>query len=823
MSRSTTRWAVLLVLAGLVAVRDAAAADRSWTSPLGGEFHEPTNWSGDMVPASGDLARFPLQDTYTVTFDADAETYQLEVGSGVVTFDLGGFTYRATSTSRNYRALVLGVNPDVVTELTLRHGALQAGRASVGTSLGPAILRVLAGATLVTGYGDLYRSGFAVGDNFSGTLLVTGGGAVSGSSLSVLPKELSADSMVLADGSGSTLNMQEILLNREKVFGGGQAEGSLRVTNGGSVTVGNCLIGGFSGPGRGLVVLEGPGSTLVATDDILMGMQGPGSSEFAVIGGLPQIQVGGDFQMGNSAATLSATIDDTGLSTITVAGSAELWGTFEVALAPGFTPLPAERFVVLSAGAGISGGLTLGGPDATDFDLAIDAGQLILTCYAPELTWGGAGPGNWGDGPWTGGAPGALPDERTRTVVNDHTVTVGADRSAFSLTVGSGAVAIAPAGTLTVADDVSVRPGAALEILGTLRVTDPIVTNDVNVDTGAMLSVAGTLQSDTLTTAGTNTFSAGAALQLQSLTFDSSATTVTGVTIHAARQFSANSPVTLYRGATLTAGTMNVNAPITLCSGAVVTAGTINVNRGATLTADTGLGSVANLRLDGGEVTCTAVLNSPVVEVFSGKLTTAGANVTDLYVEDGELSTSADVTATDIMNFVGGRLTTSGITTVSAASMDMTETTDINVTSGHLTVDLPTVGGIIGQRSIGVNFRSQWAEAELSPSDSAGVFAQMNWNNTDGSSTGENSNTISPAAGSPVDNSGTVVDGLTVAWSANTTWRTGNSGTGDHKLMDGYLDDTDSSGVTEVAVTGVPYAQYAVYAYVGSDGDDRKG
>ncbi len=68
--------------------------------------------------------------------------------------------------------------------------------------------------------------------------------------------------------------------------------------------------------------------------------------------------------------------------------------------------------------------------------------------------------------------------------------------------------------------------------------------------------------------------------------------------------------------------------------------------------------------------------------------------------------------------------------------MDMTEATDINVTSGHLIVDLPSVGGIVGQRSIGVNFRSQWAETGLSPADSAGAFAQTNWNNTDGSSSG---------------------------------------------------------------------------------------
>jgi len=855
MSRSTCRRGALFVLFALVGATRAGAADRYWANPLGGQFTEPANWSGATFPGPSDSAYFSLPDTYTVHFNADAANAQLFVDSGTTTFDLGEFQYDLTST----QPLTVGKTAGHQAELILRDGTVNALKRSAvigGANPGTGVLRVSTGATLKTTLGRLTGAGFVVGGSGTGTLIVSDGGTVSSPDLDVALRSTGgAAGTVIVDGSGSSL-----YAGRFHIGTSAGSQGSLTVSNRGSTSTWICRIGWLASS-RGVAIVEGPGSTFAATGGIWVGFSGDGSlgisnggavsvtqgdpegyadlflgvdqgatgsvtisdassltvedhlvlakpdggtATFRVIGGLPQIQVGGGFQMGNPAATLSATIDDTGLSTIKVGGSAELLGTLQVALAAGFTPPPAEHFVVLSAGKGISGGLTLGGPDAGSFDLAIDAGRLILTSSAPELIWGGAGPGNWGSGPWTGGAPGALPDGRTRALVNHHTITVGAEESAFSLTVSSGAVTIAPTGTLTVADDVNVLPGAALDVLGTLRATDPIVTNDLNVDLGATLNVAGTVQADTLTTAGRNTFSSGAGVQVETLTFNSAATVGSGVSVHAGKQIS-------------------INAPVILSSGVVVTAGTINVNAGATLTADTDLGSVATLRLNGGDVDCTTVLNSPVVEVFGGKLTTAGANLTDLRVKDGELNTSADVRAAGVMSFVGGKLTTSGMTTVSAASMDMTEATDINVTSGHLIVDLPSVGGIIGQRSIGVNFRSQWAETGLSPADSAGAFAQTNWNNTNGSSSGGNSNIIGPASGTLVDNSGTVVDGLAVAWSANTTWRTGNSGSGDNRLMDGYLDDTDSSGVTEVTLTGVPYAQYAVYAYVGSDEDDRKG
>jgi hypothetical protein len=112
----------------------------------------------------------------------------------------------------------------------------------------------------------------------------------------------------------------------------------------------------------------------------------------------------------------------------------------------------------------------------------------------------------------------------------------------------------------------------------------------------------------------------------------------------------------------------------------------------------------------------------------------------------------------------------------------------------------------------------------MAPTESAGVVPQMNWNNSDGVASGNSGANISgPTANSIVDNTGATVPGLSVTWAANGTWSSPNSGPGDPNLMAGYLDDTGTAGDTVLTVTGVPYAYYDVYTYVGSDANNRSG
>jgi hypothetical protein len=100
----------------------------------------------------------------------------------------------------------------------------------------------------------------------------------------------------------------------------------------------------------------------------------------------------------------------------------------------------------------------------------------------------------------------------------------------------------------------------------------------------------------------------------------------------------------------------------------------------------------------------------------------------------------------------------------------------------------------------------------------------VNWNNSDGAAAGTGAANISgPTANSIVDNTGAVVPGLSLTWTANGTWSAPNAGPGDLNMMSGYLDDTGAAGDTVLTVTGIPYAYYDVYAYVGSDANNRSG
>jgi len=67
-----------------------------------------------------------------------------------------------------------------------------------------------------------------------------------------------------------------------------------------------------------------------------------------------------------------------------------------------------------------------------------------------ELTWDGAGNGNWGDARWVGGPP-AHPDASAKAVIGSDIVTVEANHAALSLTMTGGQLVIGAGNTLDVA------------------------------------------------------------------------------------------------------------------------------------------------------------------------------------------------------------------------------------------------------------------------------------------------------------------------------------------------------------------------------------
>lgn len=147
-------------------------------------------------------------------------------------------------------------------------------------------------------------------------------------------------------------------------------------------------------------------------------------------------------------------------------------------------------------------------------------------------------------------------------------------------------------------------------------------------------------------------------------------------------------------------------------------------------------------------------------------------------------------------------------------------------------LSLATVTSVASAASISINFNSDRdANGVLGPGESAGApgYVTTGWNNFDAipsSASGITQTTAdvdTPNVGALSNDSGAAV-GTTISWTSVNAWNTNNgTGSGDNKLMNGYIDNNAGGPVVTVDIAGVPYANYSVVAYFGSDGNDRTG
>jgi fibronectin-binding autotransporter adhesin len=292
---------------------------------------------------------------------------------------------------------------------------------------------------------------------------------------------------------------------------------------------------------------------------------------------------------------------------------------------------------------------------------------------------------------------------------------------------------------------------------------------------------------------------------------------------------------------TISAGTLQIDnggTTGTLGTANVVDNGALVFNRGDTTytvpNAISGTGRVThagpgnlvltgNLSYTGATTVATGVLtlaNPTNDETLNGPVSGAGAIVK---------SAANSVTLDSASSYTGGTTINQG--TLAIRSNTALGAGNVILAGGRLQLQA-------GRRSIGINFEGGRAGGttgvtSLLPTDSAGVIAQLNWNNANSTNptvvsnalAGTETNIDSPVAGSIVDGNGTVVAGATISFLSNnpyavsTTVPTG----GDAKLMNGYLDLANGTTTTSVTLTGIPYSSYSVYAYVGSDGNGRVG
>lgn len=119
------------------------------------------------------------------------------------------------------------------------------------------------------------------------------------------------------------------------------------------------------------------------------------------------------------------------------------------------------------------------------------------------------------------------------------------------------------------------------------------------------------------------------------------------------------------------------------------------------------------------------------------------------------------------------------------------------------------VNDLASAQVIAINFESGINGAVNPITATTGVVpvSISGWNEIDGNA-GTNVEPI-------FDSTGTVIPDMTLSFTSNNSYSTTNTNLGG--LLDSYID----SGSIVVTVTNIPYAEYDVYAYVGSNGNDR--
>ncbi|MBL9173202.1 MAG: DUF1800 family protein, partial [Verrucomicrobiales bacterium] len=129
---------------------------------------------------------------------------------------------------------------------------------------------------------------------------------------------------------------------------------------------------------------------------------------------------------------------------------------------------------------------------------------------------------------------------------------------------------------------------------------------------------------------------------------------------------------------------------------------------------------------------------------------------------------------------------------------------------------------------IGVNFVSSGGlEGKVGPNALAGPIPQLNWNETQAlpqgnKPSGNLSDIASPVVGQLVRSDGTNLPNVTFSWTADGALSTGNDGSPDSELMNGFIRATSVAAAT-VNFGNIPFSQYDVYVVVGATSDGYQG
>jgi fibronectin-binding autotransporter adhesin len=454
-------------------------ATDTWTGAFGGNWSDPTGWSGDTVPAAGDTVQLSqaLNGPYTVHLDANEGAYAaLTVSAANATLAL------------YYGGLTLTV--------------------SGATTLSAGDIAIAGNATLDTG--TFAESGGFLGMS-NGTLDASGQATLSGGGLGIYGGTLQAGSLAFAGGSFGISGGNVTVTNQVTesagtagFYGGSFNAGSLAVSGGSLGMSGGTLdaSGALTLSGTGSIGLYNTAATLEAGSlsqtGGSLGMSGgtlavAGQASFT--GGTDVFYGGstvdaGSLQVGSSGAAHTFTING---AVFAISGTASVAAGSTLSMYGGSFSTKGG----LTDSGTISGAGTIGGPLSGSGTVYAEEGTLDLTgTVASGLTFEIA---SYGDLKIDGTATTGAASGGYRMIDTTQTLEIGS-QGALTITAQERNTA----GTLkldggTISDQYGIQNGANVTITGFGTINADLVSFGLNGAamhaTGGVLIINGDLSS----------------------------------------------------------------------------------------------------------------------------------------------------------------------------------------------------------------------------------------------------------------------------------------------------------------------------------------
>jgi outer membrane autotransporter protein len=462
--RSASRLALAAAAIGGIAFTApmASAATLIWTGASSSDWADASNWNPSATPTGADAVVIDpaASNAHVLSGTATAADVTVgDTGNNVTMFIDSGAALNSGDILLGNNAgaggtINIGGNATLTSNGLLTVGNSGAGSLIVGGGV-TSNLTVLADQTGSTGLGIIGGPGavwisigqMIVGNGGQGTLQITNGGSVQAQADLLMGNSAGGVGLILVDGVGSTLSVaQHLQIGETNV-------GELDLHNGGTATVSGVTTLGEHAGAAGHLTVDGAGSVFTDTGDVYVGDVGTGTMTLSH-GGVANVNyLGLGYDTGSSGTLI---VEDMGSSLVTPGYmDVGLNGTGHLSILAGGS---VQASVVTIAGAtGSNGDATVSGVGA---QLLASANVLVGVSGTGSLTVSGGGTvsDNLGVVGENNGTGTAIVDGAGSVWNNNSLIDVGTGgtgqvtvRNGGSLNSGSGTIGeIGGTGTVTV-------------------------------------------------------------------------------------------------------------------------------------------------------------------------------------------------------------------------------------------------------------------------------------------------------------------------------------------------------------------------------------